>query len=165
MQIFPWIEQENAALQQREATLGRAGRDIALKGFLRLLTWLRRVLIQDAAILFVKDPTCPIFGFAPFRSDVFREFAANSTAVLARVDHEARLALQHLPEQYARSMQGFVTSSCLAQEEANRMNAEQLALLRKQVSQLEMVTESRRSRRRHHGEYSQQFFIVHEAKN
>ncbi|KAG1907694.1 uncharacterized protein F5891DRAFT_974358 [Suillus fuscotomentosus] len=34
LQIFPWIEQENAALQQWEATLGRAGCDIALKGFL-----------------------------------------------------------------------------------------------------------------------------------
>ena len=66
MQIFPWVKQQNAALQQQEAALGHAGRDIALKGFLRLLVWLRRVLIQDAAVLFTKDPTCPIFGFPPF---------------------------------------------------------------------------------------------------
>lgn len=147
-QIFPWVEQECAALHQREVNFGHAGRDIALKGFLRLLLWLRRVLVQDAAVLFGKDPTCPIFHFAPFRSDVFREFAAGSTAELARVNEEARLALQHLPEQYAQSMQGFVMSSRLAQEEANRKNAEQLALLREQVSRLEMASESGRSGRR-----------------
>ncbi|KAG2059887.1 hypothetical protein BDR06DRAFT_967451 [Suillus hirtellus] len=31
LQIFPWIEQENAVLQQQEATLGCTGCDIALK--------------------------------------------------------------------------------------------------------------------------------------
>jgi hypothetical protein len=157
LQIFPWVEQECAALHQREAIFGHAGWDIALKGFLRLLIWLRRVLLQDAAVLFGKDPTCPIFRFAPFRSDVFREFAAGLTAELTRVDEEARLALQHLPEQYAQSMKGFVMSSRLAQEEANRKNAEQLALLHEQVSWLEMASESGRSRHRRRGKYNQQF--------
>ena len=72
--------------------------------------------------------------------------------MLARVDEEARLALQHLPQQYAHSMQGFVTSARLAQDEANRVNVEQLALLREQVVRLEMANESGRSRRHHRGE-------------
>ncbi|KAG1726040.1 hypothetical protein EDD22DRAFT_961520 [Suillus occidentalis] len=83
------------------------------------------------------------------QDDVFREFAAGLTAELARVNEEARLALQHLPEQYAQSMQGFVMSSRLAQEEANQKNAEQISLLHKQVSRLEMASESGRSGRRH----------------
>ncbi|KAG1816603.1 hypothetical protein DFJ58DRAFT_739732 [Suillus subalutaceus] len=64
--IFPWVEQQNADLQQWEAMLRRAGQDIALKGFLRLPVWLHQVLIQDAAVLFMKDPTCPIFELRPF---------------------------------------------------------------------------------------------------
>jgi hypothetical protein len=38
--IFPWVEQQQAALEAR-ASSSKLSRDIALKQFLRLLAWLR----------------------------------------------------------------------------------------------------------------------------
>lgn len=149
-QIFPWIEQESAALQQREHDLGRAGRDIALKGFLQLLTWLRRVLLQDAAVLFTLRPSCPIFGFAPFRSQAFHDFALKSTQVIQQANEDSQLALRHLPHQYAQSMQGFVLTTRLAQENASRAHSEQLTEMQLQIARLEMLASTGKSRRRGH---------------
>lgn len=51
-------------------------------------------------------------------------------------------------------------SSRLAQEDANRNNTEQLALLHQQVSRLEIPSESGQSRRRHCGKYNQQSLML-----
>lgn len=133
-------------MQQRERDLGRAGRDIALKGFLRLLTWLRRVLLQDAAVLFTLQPSCPIFGFAPFRSRAFHDFALKLTQVIQQANEDSRLALQHLPHQYAQSMHGFVLTTRLTQENASHAHSEQLAEMRLQISHLEMLASAHKSR-------------------
>ena len=136
-QIFPWVEEQAAALEVRVKALGRPAKDLALKQFLRLLVWLRRVLLQDAAVLFTLDPTCGIFQFPLFRSQAFRTFAAMTTSVIEKAENDARLALQNLPEHYARSMQGFVASARLAQDVANAEMAQQLGELRAQMARME----------------------------
>src|SRR6266404_8120268 len=54
-QIFPWVEAEHR--------LGCPAQDITLRQFLHLLVWLRRVLLQDVAMLFSQKPACPVFQF------------------------------------------------------------------------------------------------------
>jgi hypothetical protein len=154
-EIFPWIEAEEAALDERERSVGRPARDIALKGFLWLLKWFRRVLLQDAAVLFTLHPLCAIFGFAPFRSKSFRDFAIRSTLLIQQANEDSRLALQHLPHQYAQSMQGFVLTTRLAQECASHRHSEQLAEMRLQISRLEMMSSTQNTRRRGRGKFLQ----------
>ena len=151
-QIFPWVEAEEAALDERERSHGRPGRDIALKGFLRLLKWFRRVLLQDAAVLFTLQPSCAIFGFSPFRSMLFHDFALKSVLLIQQANEDSRLALQHLPHQYAQSMQGFMLTTRLAQERASHQHSEQLAEMRLQISHLEMIATSHNTRHRGRGE-------------
>jgi len=152
-QIFPWIEAEEAALDEREHYLGHVGRDTAPRGFLQLLKWFRLVLLQDAAVLFTLRPSCAIFSFAPFRSTLFREFALRSTSLIQQAHEDSQLALQHLPHQYAQSMQGFVLTTRLAQEHASQQHSEQLAEMQLQISHLEMRASTHNTQRckGHHG--------------
>ena len=52
---------------------------MALKQFLQLLVWLRRVLIQDAAVLFSHDSTYPIFQHSIFKTAAFHRFCEELT--------------------------------------------------------------------------------------
>lgn len=113
--IFPWVEQEQLALQRR-ANSNPMAKDIALKGFLGLLLWLRRVLIQDCAVLYSQYPNCAMFRFAPFNTLSFRAFAQTSAGVIARAEEEARRALQNLPEHVAATFRGLTTDIKLDQE-------------------------------------------------
>ncbi|KAF8257779.1 hypothetical protein EI94DRAFT_1418266, partial [Lactarius quietus] len=72
--VFPWVEQEQDNLTQRQAS-GSQADDIALKQLLRLLVWLRCVLLQDCAVLYAKYPSCPMFRYSPFDSPAFCQFA------------------------------------------------------------------------------------------
>lgn len=113
--MFPWVEQEQAALQLRADSDPRA-KDIALKSFLGLLLWLRRVLLQDCAVLYSQYPNCAMFRFAPFNTLSFRTFAQTSAGVIARAEENARLALQNLPEHVAATFRGLATDIKLDQE-------------------------------------------------
>ena len=64
-QIFPWVEEQAAALEVRVKALGRPAKDLALKQFLCLLVWLQQVLLQDAAVLLwdLSISTFPFTGF------------------------------------------------------------------------------------------------------
>jgi Centromere DNA-binding protein complex CBF3 subunit, domain 2 len=70
-QIFPWVEAERAALEKCEHRLGHPAQDIALRQFLHLLVWLHHVLLQDVAMLFSQNPSCPVFQFSLFCSTSF----------------------------------------------------------------------------------------------
>lgn len=106
--IFPWVEQEQEQLAQRQASSSKSV-DIALKQFLRLLIWLRRVLLQDCAILFSKYPSCPMFRYPPFNSPTFHQFAATSLSVVDHAEEEVHHALKNLPEHVATTFRGLAS--------------------------------------------------------
>lgn len=110
--IFPWVEQELAALDVRQRS-NRFAKDIALKNFLELLVWLRRVLLQDAAVLYTRYPNAVVFRYPPFSSSNFHTFAITSTARIRESEEQARLAFMNLPDRMITSLRGAVTGMSL----------------------------------------------------
>lgn len=115
MSVFPWVEAEQAALHARQASDVRSS-NIALRQFLRLLLWLWRVLLQDCAVLYSKYPSCGMFCYTPFNTSAFRDFAANSSAVITRAEEDARYALQNLPNNIVTSFWGLATDIKMDQQ-------------------------------------------------
>jgi hypothetical protein len=125
-QIFPWVESELAALNAR-AQDNRCSKDIALRQFLKLLLWLRTVLLQDGAVLYSLYPHSRLYSYRPFNTKLFREFAARSVAIVEHAESEARFAyekrreqeenvccLQALGEQYTK-VEGLLSQLLAAQ--------------------------------------------------
>ena len=105
--IFPWVEEELEALQLQQNTCENA-QDFALSNFLKLLIYLREVLVQDLALLIHQVPRCPIFSYPPFNLPAFRDFASRVPSQISLADDQARAALQNLPENLANSFSGIV---------------------------------------------------------
>ncbi|PPQ75576.1 hypothetical protein CVT24_013264 [Panaeolus cyanescens] len=115
-QIFPWIEAEERAYVYRQIALAkptnrRAGQDQALRYLINLLLHLRRVLIQDCAVLYTENPTAPIFKFAPFNSDEFHTFASASAQVIHNANEHQRQYLENLPTHIADNLRGSLESN------------------------------------------------------
>jgi hypothetical protein len=106
--VFPWVEQEQDRLAQRQASSSKSA-DIALKQFLRLLVWLRRVLLQDCAILLAKYPSCVMFRYPPFNSHMFHQFSNSARSMVDQAEEEVRHALKNLPEHIAATFRGLAT--------------------------------------------------------
>jgi hypothetical protein len=140
-EVFPWVEREQAALLAR-ARDNPLANDMALKQFLRLLIWLRRVLIQDAAILFTHNPTCPIFRHSIFRSAVFHRFAAASQAVLAEAEEKARLAFKNLPDHLVRSLRGVLADTRMEQQQDREEHHLQLTAMDERFGRVERLLEN-----------------------
>lgn len=102
------MEREQEQLAQRQLSSPQSA-DIALKQFLYLLVWFRRVLLQDCAILYSKYPSCPMFRCAPFNTATFRCFAATSLSIVDHAEEEVRHALKNLPEHVAATFRGLAT--------------------------------------------------------
>lgn len=120
-QIYPWIEKEYADFRERRQKLGRIAQDPALQFFLDLLLELRRVLLQDAAILYTRYPGTPIFQHSPLNTQLFRDFAASSIEILAAAEREAQQQLSQLPETYANMVRNTAIAN---QIETEKMRAE-----------------------------------------
>ena len=135
--VFPWVESEIEALRERRS-VNRLAIDIALWQFLHLLIWLRLVLLQDAAVLYMQNPGCSVFKYAPFNTDAFQSFVASSVSQIEQAQEEARLTLQNLPENVACSIRGAVAGFSLEQKcerEANKAYQDQL------LAQLQYLTQ------------------------
>ena len=147
--IFPWVEAELEALDQRVAQL-RCNQDIALRQFLKLLQWLRIVLVQDCALLHAHHPHCPIFKFAPFTFPSFTAFSANAAALVTAAEEKARLAFHNLPDHMAQSMRGYATDLQMRQELIFRKLSAEIQELKEQNAQLMLSfsASSRGSKRR-----------------
>ena len=115
-QVFPWVEAEQVALEEREHKFGHPAHDIALCQFLSLLIWLWQVLLQDTVVLFMQNPTCPLFQSPLFHNPSFQQFAAASKSALAQAEEDMHLNIQNLPSQFAASIQGFMASIHLSQD-------------------------------------------------
>jgi len=126
--------------------------DIALRQFLRLLIWLRLVLMQDAAVLFMQHPSCPIFQFPPFNSSAFRDYAATSTTRIAEVEEQARLAFANLPEHMVISLRGAVANMSLDQKRERDKSKAQWNYMQEQMLHMrgivEQLASSKSSRRK-----------------
>ena len=140
-QIFPWAEQELEALLLR-AQNNTLANDMALKQFLKLLIWLRKVLLQDAAVLFMQDSTCAIFRYSVFQSKSFRDFAAASQLVLSDAEAEAHLALEHLPGHLIMTLRGILTNARAEQQQDREGYRRQLSAMDVRFSRLETLLEA-----------------------
>ncbi|KAF8260483.1 hypothetical protein EI94DRAFT_1811631 [Lactarius quietus] len=109
---------------------------------LKLLQWLRVILVQDCALLYAKYPDSPIFHFAPFKLSSFTAFSANATAIVTAAQEEARLAFHTLPDHMARSMHGYATDLQIRQELNHSKLWDELQELQKQNEHLKMLVSS-----------------------
>jgi hypothetical protein len=165
-QIFPWVESEHVALNAR-AQDNRCLKDIALRQFLKLLLWLRTVLLQDAAVLYPLYPHSRLFSYQPFNTKLFREFATSSVAIIAHAESEARLAYENMPEHLVAGLRGSYAELRLEQRREQEENARQLQALGEQYAKVEgllsRLLESAQptSRKGHKGVSSPFHFDVH----
>lgn len=139
-QVFPWIEEEHAALIERQHANGLA-KDIALHQFLACMLWFRRILIQDLAVIFTQNPHAAIFNFPPFNSSAFRKFAATSTAAIDAALEEARLAFQNLPQHLIASMEGALATQNLAFERERHAYQAQMRAMESQMGEMRSLLE------------------------
>ena len=137
--IFPWIEEEEIALADRIVRFGKIAKDEALIYFLNLLKYLRRVLMQDAAVLCSAYSDLPIFRFPPFDTQIFKTFSATSVQIIEKAESDARENLKNLPEQYAMSIQGFMKTALLKQELHQTLLEESNSGLRDDIGQMKDV--------------------------
>jgi hypothetical protein len=107
LQIWPWVEaweaRFNARHSAKKATWEQGGLgddDFGGKSFLRLLKHLRRVLLQDLAVLQPKFPKMRLFGHRLFEMPEWAEFVAIVQAAEAAHAEEPQSVLlsRALPE-------------------------------------------------------------------
>ncbi|GLB45911.1 hypothetical protein LshimejAT787_3700140 [Lyophyllum shimeji] len=124
--IFPWIENAEATRVEREEASVK-NRDIALRQFLLLLTWLRTVLLQDAAILSSTIPMPP-----------------------SSTEENTRLALHNLPRQMVQTLEGVLTGHALQMQLLQDAHRAELLIMRNEVIEMKGVVNllagSKRSR-------------------
>jgi hypothetical protein len=151
--LFPWVEAELTALEVCVAQ-SRCNQDIALRQFLKLLQWLRLVLVQDCALLHSKYPQCPIFHIAPFTFPSFTAFSANAAALVAAAEEKARLAFHTLPDHVARSMRGYAADLQMKQELNHSKLWDELQKLREENAHLvQLLGASKGSKHKTPGEF------------
>lgn len=113
----------------RRETFGAEADDYALKGFLDFLIRARRILLQDAAILFNQHPTCSFFAYPPFSLPAFRSFAATSTGVMLGVEQRFRENMKNLPAHVANTFRGVINTYSIEQQLLmNRLDARLCAM-------------------------------------
>lgn len=141
--IFPWAEDELSAYNNRIKDHGPKATDYALKNFLMLLIELRVILLQDAAVLFVKHPGLSIWKYPPFNTPEFSAFSCTSTLLLAEAELRARQNLEALPQTISMSMKGILASISI-QRDQDRSAMEQ----RFDSMEGMMLTDSLRTRKK-----------------
>ncbi|KAL1710337.1 hypothetical protein EV121DRAFT_266619 [Schizophyllum commune] len=106
--IFPWVEEEVAAMEERRRTHGSRADDYALKNFLDFLRRARRILVQDAACIYSMDATCDFLRFPPFNTTIFQQFALSSVGVIQQVEQAHRTNIHNLPAHLSDAFRGVV---------------------------------------------------------
>lgn len=90
IQRFPGIQEEEALLASRISVHGKDGHDDALDSFLRLLRFLRRLLLHYAADLCLRFQGLTSFTFHPFKTPEFHTFALDMRKAIQLADLSAR---------------------------------------------------------------------------
>ncbi|KAJ3495160.1 hypothetical protein NMY22_g19973 [Coprinellus aureogranulatus] len=109
-QIFPWVEEAEAAYQTRLAKLGNTAKDESLVNFLRVLRFFRRVLLQDIAVISYKNPNLKmtILEYAPFNTPCFDAFKERTGFVLQKAEAEFRERRDNLPDMIVQAISGHM---------------------------------------------------------
>lgn len=132
--IFPWVEAEEAALQARYRE-NPANQDIAAKQLFRLLKWFRRVLAQDLAVLYSREPRWQslVFDVKPFNLPIFDTFARGVASRLADIERTARLRLDQFPERIASGFRSAIQDFALQQRAEQAANRQLLEFMRQEM--------------------------------
>jgi hypothetical protein len=130
--IFPWVEEELQALVIREAT-NQYSTDISARKFLELLQYLRRVLLQDLALLHNNFPDSPLFSAPPFNTQVFHDYAKSAPSQVEEAECRSVQAMEDVPEYLAagvrNAMNGLaVTHASEASHSDARLSAMESSL-------------------------------------
>lgn len=119
--MFPWAESALQNLQERKDTFGRNAEDYALSHFLTLLIALRPIILQDAALLRAKYPDLSIWMYEPFNTPAFALFSSTAQAIVTRAETDIREKLGDIPEVYAQSLRGILTTASIENNQEREM--------------------------------------------
>jgi hypothetical protein len=133
---------------ERVEAHGNKAVDYMLRHFLELLQLLRRVILQDAAVLYSKYPNYPIWDYPPFDSTIFRNFVADSNSLLIQAEADCKQQLESLPQTVATSMSGILEKNIMERhwerEQKNKNHEEMKARLDYMEA---MILDSKKSKR------------------
>lgn len=114
--IFPWVEGELEALRRRVAA-DRRCEDYALRHFLAVLQWFRRVILQDAAILYSTDSSYALWTYPPFCTSAFQSFARSARPLLEEAAELSRATYEQVPEHLAAGIREVTTGLLFSQRQ------------------------------------------------
>lgn len=103
--------------------------------------WLRRVFLQDIALIYTSNPQASLFHFAPLNTLSFRSFASKSTDVIAAAEKKAREAFQDLPQHLVRTLQGVLIGHSLDLQRMQDNHSAELAAMRTELVQMKGLVE------------------------
>jgi len=133
---------------ERVEAHGKRAVDYMLRHFLQLLELLRKVILQDAAVLYSKYPNCAIWTFPPFNTTIFRNFAANSTSLLAQAEADCKKQLKSLPKTVAMSMHGILEQNIMERRRELEQQCKNHEEMKARLNYMEaMILESKKSSR------------------
>lgn len=158
--LFPWVEAEQERYTARLEKYGKKAKDLALKNFLELLIEFRKIILQDAAILSIRYPECPLWSFAPFNSQEFKVFATSSAVVIRVAEDNARQKLENLPQAVAASMRGILATINIQQAQQNQEAEQRYRALEEQNNFLQKLLVSSLSGRKR-ARMSEQLCMYH----
>lgn len=79
-EIFPTVRPTLEAMLQSNRTKSA----IETIGFLRLMDYLKLVILQDSVLLKDAFPNCPLWSYKPFNTEAYQTFYAEAKATLAK---------------------------------------------------------------------------------
>ncbi|KAE8182840.1 hypothetical protein CF328_g8380 [Tilletia controversa] len=115
--IWPDVEGALLGIEQ-----GRLEKDLAAQGFLRLLVYLRTVLVQDAVVMRKQFSQHPIFQHTIFADPLFIDYAKNLEVALDKNERPLSVSVQEiLPEahRYLLDMQRDQQAAHLVTQHTN----------------------------------------------
>ncbi|KAJ4475105.1 hypothetical protein C8R41DRAFT_923707 [Lentinula lateritia] len=124
--LFPWVEEEQQALAERRQLCGKRAEDYSLDQFLSLLLYLRVVLLQNAALIYVEHPDSHIFKYTPFDSMIFRDWAQTAKTTVEVAETEAREAFKNIPTNLVSSLRGVLVTERIESERRHELLRQEL---------------------------------------
>jgi hypothetical protein len=89
--VFPWVDDDLKELNRKGSSYEK---NLASRGFLRLMEYLKVVLLQDAVMLRTHFPEHPVFKHNIFQTTAFKEFSVQVRAAENNPEYPIHLRLQ-----------------------------------------------------------------------
>ncbi|KIJ34116.1 hypothetical protein M422DRAFT_52114 [Sphaerobolus stellatus SS14] len=110
LQIFPWIETQEAALLH-----------------------LCKVLLQDLAVLHNEVPQYQLYNVAPFNTVASQTFALSAPQIITAAAAQAEVALKNLPQQWANTVCGVIEAAVAVQQEQETCQCQHLMMMQEEL--------------------------------